>query len=427
MRMQLRHALAFWPRLEAGCVFLLCIELPLRVVLQIPVTGLIGWVERLIFAVFVVDVVLKLGARRRARLGGSTDDPGPLGDSRKHEWVFDIVSAVPFAWMAPNLPGLVLLRMLRIFRLLRRAQVEPAWMQRLHVNPATSRMMLFAVVVFGLAHWFACGWIYLGGGSPHVDHIQRYVEAAYWSVTTLTTVGYGDITPKGTTQMLYTMVAEVIGVGVYGYVIGNVASLLANFDSAKAAHAQKRRDLSTFMAYRKFPQGLQQKVHAYHDYVYRHGLGFNAGLLDGLPASLREEIGILQAEQILAKVPLFRRASPELVRDLALALRPVVQMPGDEVVREGEAGTCMYFVGHGKLEVSRRGAQARVTIGAGDFFGEMSLMADEPRNATVRACDFCLLFVLEQSAFAEGVAKFPAFASEIHERIRQRQAPHPPG
>lgn len=63
---------------------------------------------------------------------------------------------------------------------------------------------------------------------------------------------------------------------------------------------------------------------------------------------------------------------------------------GETVFSEGETGTDMYFVLEGKVEVIRPGATPKETVvlaslEVGDFFGEMSLLLDEPRSAAVRA------------------------------------------
>ena len=57
------------------------------------------------------------------------------------------------------------------------------------------------------------------------------MDAVYWAITTLTTVGYGDITPSTNLAKLFTMSIMVLGVGVYGFVIGNIAQILGDQES----------------------------------------------------------------------------------------------------------------------------------------------------------------------------------------------------
>ena len=97
----------------------------------------------------------------------------------------------------------------------------------MHEFDSTSFMRLGFLVywISIFAHWTACGWITIGGGNPDVDNLTRYIRAIYWSVTTLTTIGYGDITPQNNLQTIYTMFIMLVGAGAYGYLVANIESL----------------------------------------------------------------------------------------------------------------------------------------------------------------------------------------------------------
>ncbi len=84
--------------------------------------------------------------------------------------------------------------------------------------------------------------------------------------------------------------------------------------------------------------------------------------------------------------------------------KPVfVDMPaGTFVFREGDAGSDMYIIESGTLEVLRnaRGGTPVATLGAGDFFGEMAILEDQPRFAAVRALTAARLLRVDRAAFA---------------------------
>lgn len=98
--------------------------------------------------------------------------------------------------------------------------------------------------------------------------------------------------------------------------------------------------------------------------------------------------------------------------------------PGAPVVREGEPGDRYYLVRSGELDVSIGGAVVR-RIGRGDSFGEIALLSDVPRQATVTACGHVELLTIDRQAFLEAVTGHPqsrTTADQVVQRHRQRDA-----
>lgn len=95
--------------------------------------------------------------------------------------------------------------------------------------------------------------------------------------------------------------------------------------------------------------------------------------------------------------------------------------PGEVVLHEGDAGHSLYVVVEGALEVERAGTPI-ARLGKGDLFGELALLASEPRNATVRALEACLLLELDQDVFFDVLEADPealgGFIKVLIDRIR---------
>jgi voltage-gated potassium channel len=272
------------------------------------------------------------------------------------------------------------------------------------------------------AHWLACGWLALRGISAASDNWTNYLRALYWTIQTLSTVGYGDLTPVTNAQTLYTMGVMIVGVGVYGYIIGNVASLLANIDPAKAQHLANMERLTAFMNYRNIPLRLQKRLRDYYAYLWEKRMSFDeSNIISALPPSLRIDVSLFLKRDIIEKVPLFQGASDEFIREIALQMAPVIFTPGDYIYKAGELGRDMYFITQGTVEVvSKNGSVVYATLTDGDFFGEIALVLSQPRTASVRAVSYCDLYRLDKEMFDRVLAHYPNIAAQIEAKARER-------
>jgi MFS family permease len=128
------------------------------------------------------------------------------------------------------------------------------------------------------------------------------------------------------------------------------------------------------------------------------------------------------AELDLVKgVPMFAPLSIAGKERVAASLIPVSVAAGDPVIRAGEIGDRFYVVGSGALEVDAPGR--RVTAGAGDYFGEIALLQDIPRTATVTATADSLVYALERADFLAVVTGHSAADAAGREVVETRMAP----
>ncbi len=96
---------------------------------------------------------------------------------------------------------------------------------------------------------------------------------------------------------------------------------------------------------------------------------------------------------------------------------------GEEIVREGEVGECMYVIVSGKAEVLKRQGAGEVRLallGEGDFFGEMAVFDRETRSATVRAQGVVKAVPLEKRTLLARIVEDPYVAFRLLEKMAQR-------
>ncbi len=120
--------------------------------------------------------------------------------------------------------------------------------------------------------------------------------------------------------------------------------------------------------------------------------------------------------QLLRALPIFAALSPPSLEGVARELRSERVPAGTVVITEGERGERYYAVADGRLAVTRSGIDVG-TVGRGGGFGEIALVRDVPRQATVIAVTDCLLFSLDKDHFIETLAGHASARSAVSDVV----------
>ena len=97
---------------------------------------------------------------------------------------------------------------------------------------------------------------------------EQYVWVLYWTLTTMTTIGYGDVSPLTYIEAVITVFVEVMGASIFGYMIGNIASVIADFDQFGAEQKQRLDQIKGYLAYKKVPKSIAKQVRKYYGNYY---------------------------------------------------------------------------------------------------------------------------------------------------------------
>lgn len=133
----------------------------------------------------------------------------------------------------------------------------------------------------------------------------------------------------------------------------------------------------------------------------------------------RFDIGLVTFP-LLRKLDLLSGLSDRQLAAVAKLLRPRFAVPNERIVRKGDAGDAVYFIGSGAVDVILPGRH--VHLGTGDFFGEMALLLGRKRNADIVALTYCRLLVLRKSDFERFTAANPEAGSAIEAVAAARRA-----
>jgi voltage-gated potassium channel len=410
------HIKKIWQFIVFICAVYAAVVIPLMLLFDLPQNESCHWV---ITVVFILDFLYNIDNY----LKGKKDLETSVIYANKRYPLFllflDLLAAVPFAILF-SIPLFGMLRLVKLawvlgyFRRFRNKFLRfSSWL-----------VLLFFVfwVLLGI-HYLSLGWIAICKPEIPVNIGTSYVDALYWVITTLTTVGYGDIVPQGNIQKIYSMFVQIMGFGIFGYVIGTVASILLKRDPAKTKYLEQVEGLTSLLHYRHLPDSLQKRIIEFYTYMWKNRIGYDeTDFLNSLPENLRTEVALHLKKEVIEKISLFEEASDQFRSEIALHLKPVFLTPDDYVFRAGDSGDNMYFVVNGKLiALSSDENKILTTLESGSFFGEIALFKNQPRSATIKAVSYCDVYELDKYAFNKVIARYPQIASQIEKEVVVRE------
>ena len=123
--------------------------------------------------------------------------------------------------------------------------------------------------------------------------------------------------------------------------------------------------------------------------------------------------------QLLKGVPLFAGCSKSELQRIAALADELDLAEGATLIREGETGREFIVVADGSVRVTRGGKTLR-ELGSGDFIGEIALVADVPRTATVTATSPVRLLVVTDRAFRSVLEQMPSIATKVLQSLGER-------
>jgi len=433
-----------WDSFLLLLILISCILIPYQFVFIHEVSWGSSYVIYLIDIIFLLDIWLNFNTSYRSHGVEIFSRKKLYRHYARTSFPMDLVANLPFDLLlllfssdltVMNVPVVLWLRLFRLLRVLRLFKILKRWERHIWSNAGYLRIVRFLTTILIVIHWIACFWFFsaFASGFPvdswvvieeiqEEEHADQYIRSLYWTITTMTTVGYGDISPHRSVEYIFAMVVMFLGASMYAFIIGNVASLFSNFDAAKVQYRNRMEAITQYLQYRKVPDDLNAKVNNYYEYMWnrRRGIDEKQMLID-LPGPLRLEILLHLTQDLLGNVPLFKYCSGSLRNKLLESLSPHTFPPNVLVVQEGELGQELFFISKGKLEViSGDGKTTHAIFEEGEYFGDLAFFMKENRTASVRTLTYCEVFKLEAQDFNQIKNDYPEFIDVVRKMSAER-------
>jgi voltage-gated potassium channel len=269
--------------------------------------------------------------------------------------IIDFFAFAP-SYLAFVFPG-VDARVLRVFRLLRFLKLvrfSPAMTTLSRALYEERRALIGALVLMMGTAVFAGAVMYMLEAQAQPDKFGTIPDAMWWALATLTTIGYGDAVPVTALGKMFGACVMVFGLGLFALPIGIIATAFVN------------------------------EIHR-RDFVVTWGM--------------------------VARVPLFSALDAASITEVMRIMRTRMVAPGTVLAARGDEAEGMYFIADGEVQIRLK--KRTITLGPGDFFGEVTLVKKVQRVGTIVAVTRCNLMMIDSIDFDSLMQR----NSEVREQI----------
>ncbi|XP_034384303.1 potassium voltage-gated channel subfamily H member 5-like [Cyclopterus lumpus] len=353
------------------------------------------------------------------------------------------------------LPGLSsLFSSLKVVRLLRLGRVARKLDHYLEYGAA---VLVLLVCVFGLvAHWLACIWYSIGDyevidettntiktdswlyqlalsigtpyrynasgtgqweGGPNKDTL--YISSLYFTMTSLTTIGFGNIAPATDGEKIFSVAMMMVGSLLYATIFGNVTTIFQQMYTNTNRYHEMLNNVRDFLKVYQVPKGLSERVMDFIVSTWAMSKGIDTDkVLSICPKDMRADICVHLNRQVFNDHPAFRLASDGCLRSLAVEFQTTHCAPGDLIFHIGESVDTLCFVVSGSLEVIQDDEVVAI-LGKADVFGDVFWKETTPARAcaNVRALTYCDLHVIRRDALMRVLEFYTAFANTFSRNL----------
>ncbi|XP_006621672.1 potassium voltage-gated channel protein eag isoform X6 [Apis dorsata] len=415
-------------------------------------------VDSIVDVIFFIDIVLNFHTTFVGPGGEVVSDPKVIRMNYLKSWfIIDLLSCLPydvFNAFDHDEDGIgSLFSALKVVRLLRLGRVVRKLDRYLEYGAAMLILLLCFYML--VAHWLACVWYvtlrYSIGRSDADNGVQyswlwklanvtqspysylwtntstapelvagpsrrtMYVTALYFTMTCMTSVGFGNVAAETDNEKIFTICMMIIAALLYATIFGHVTTIIQQMTSATAKYHDMLNNVREFMKLHEVPKALSERVMDYVVSTWAMTKGLDTDkVLNYCPKDMKADICVHLNRKVFNEHPAFRLASDGCLRALAMHFTMSHSAPGDLLYHTGESIDSLCFIVTGSLEVIQDDEVVAI-LGKGDVFGDSFWTNPSVGQsaANVRALTYCDLHTIKRDRLLEVLDFYQAFANSF--------------
>ncbi|KAH8869385.1 Potassium voltage-gated channel protein eag [Schistosoma japonicum] len=412
-------------------------------------------VDSIVDVIFFIDIVLNFHTTFVGPNGEVISDATIIRINYLKGWfIVDVLSCLPYDVFNAFQPEATqstissLFGALKVVRLLRIGRVTRKLDQYLEYMAASLLLMISGFVL--LAHWLACVWysvgqtdlkngIYYGWiprllndidqafiqegweeegwrQNPPLPRTMTYVTSLYFTLSLITSIGFGNVSATTFGEKLVAAVFMLIGAFGYATIFGNVTTIFQGMYATRSRYHDMMASVKDFIKTHSVPKDLAERVIDYVTSTWAITKGIDtAKVLNYCPKDMKADLCIHLNRMVFNEHPAFRLASDGCLRALAVNFNTIHTAPGDLIFHQGESIDQLCFVVSGSLEVIQDD-EIVAFLGRGDVFGEPFWKDPNSMShsaASVRALTYCDLHCIKKDCLLQVLKFYSAFANSF--------------
>lgn len=356
-------------------------------------------------------------------------------------WI-DSISTIPFdkliAYFVAGTGALSSIRLIRVIRLSRLIKlVRVAKLGRIgnrfenfDINPAIFGVQKMIIQIWFVAHLLGCFWHFLsteqgqtteandranwlktfGYVNQHVD--DRYTASFYYVITSMLAIGYGDIHPTNTSEMIYAIVIMITGSILFGAVIAQVNRLIESRNPSARAFKNRMNELRAYLNEKNLPNVLRTKTTVAYRYYLRKKSAFDENeILNDLPTSLLSSLVLTGYAEYIDRIRIFKDLKKVFIVKLIVGFRPFQASVGEYVLKQNDVAEEVVLIMKGLVQFSTSadGRETAVTGYStdGGMFGDFEYYRKTNRFLNYVAMASCNLVSITCKHFDDAMMSYP--------------------
>ncbi|KAK2662360.1 hypothetical protein Ddye_000934 [Dipteronia dyeriana] len=344
-------------------------------------------------------------------------------------FLMDVASTIPFEALGYLFTGkqkvglsYSLLGILRFWRLRRVKQLFTRLEKDIRFSYFWVRCARLLAVTLFTVHYAGCiyyllaiiyphqGKTWIGSSNPNFRETGlwiRYISAMYWSITTMTTVGYGDLHAVNTVEMIFIIFYMLFNLGLTSYLIGNMTNLVVEGTRRTMEFRNSIEAASSFVCRNRLPPRMKEHILAYMCLRFKAENLNQHQLIEHLPKSICKSICQQLFLPIVEKVYLFEGVSREVLLLLVATMNAEYIPPREDVIMQNDTADDVYIIVSGEVEIiDCDEMEKEVVVGtlhSGDMLGEVGALCCTPQTFTFRTKTLSQLLRLKTTALIEAM------------------------